>query len=216
MSRHHTTGELSAKVAKAQLARQVAKAMYDSLEDAEYRYMSEAASILDYVFQYGSVTIEDMVQHFEGNNCEFTNKMRNKGRVAMKACDEFMSFFEPLIHPDNKQEWADNYFQFQYALDNWFKYGHGQAVAYQKGSDAERAKEICRAAALRYHDPMETNLQRTFEAGFREGAAYADLHPIDSITILDGGEKKRVTLKELAEAYTGKKDIVVELNVKKP
>ena len=215
MSRHHTTGQMPAKDAKALLARQIAQQMYDKMEEQEYRYMSHQATILTYFCQYASVQLEDFIDHFDGNNCTFTNQLRNKGRVAMKACDEFMAYFEPLIHPDNKQEWADTYGQFQYALDNWFRYGTDN-VAYQKGSDAERAKEICRAAALRYHDPLETNLQRTFEAGFREGAAYADLHPLDSITIIDGGEKKRVTLKELAEAYTGKSDIIVELNVKKP
>lgn len=214
MSRHHKTGQQPQKDIKAQLQRQIAQQMYDKLEEAEYKYMSQRASILTYFCQYASVQLEEFIEHFDGNNCTFTIQLRNKAKVAMKACDEFMRYFEPLIHPDNREDWNNDYFQLQYALDNWFN--HDSNVRYQKDSEAERAKEICRAAALRYHDPYETNLQRTFEAGFREGAAYADLHPIDSITITDNGVKKQVTLKELAEAYTGKSDIIVELNVKKP
>jgi hypothetical protein len=213
MSRHHKTGEISARTTREQIAKQVAKAMYDTLEDAEYNYMSEQVTIIHYCAQYASVAIEELADHFDGNNCEFTLQAQKKGKVAVLACNAFTDYFEPLIHPDNKKEWADEYGQFQYALSNFL---NKDRLPYQKGSDAERAKEICRAAALRYHDPMETNLQRTFEAGFREGAAYADLHPLDSITILDNGVKKRVTLKELAEAYTGKSDIIVELNAKKP
>ena len=212
MSRHHKTGELSAKDVKALISHQVSKAMYDSLEDAEYRYMSEQVTIIHFFAQYASVAIEELADHFEGNNCEFTLQAQKKGKVAVLACNTFTDYFEPLIHPDNRNEWADEYGQFQYALSNFL---NKDRLPYRKDSDAERAKEICRAAALRYHDPMETNLQRTFEAGFREGAAYADLHPLDSITILDNGVKKRVSLKELAEAYTGKSDIIVELNAKK-
>jgi len=174
MSRQHKTGQLSQKDAKAALQRQIADAMYNSLEEAEYRYMSHVATILDFVFQYGSVSLEDFIEHFDGNNCEFTIKLRNKARVAMKACDDFMTYFEPLIHPDNKDDWSNDYGQFQYALDNWFNHDR---QSYDKWSNADRAREISRAAALRYHDPHETNMQRTFEAGFREGAAYADLHP---------------------------------------
>ena len=215
MSRNHRTGQPSQRDVQAQLSKQIARQMYDSLEEKEYHYMSQRATILTYFCQYASVQLEDFIDHFQDNNCKFTLQVRNKAKVAMKACDDFMRYFEPLIHPDNKEDWNNDYFQLQYALDNWFLLGHGKDMAYKQGSDAERAKEICRAAALRYHDPMETNLQRTFEAGFREGAAYADLHPVDSITITEGGVTKQVTLKELVEAYTGKSDIVIELKAQK-
>lgn len=211
MSRHHRTGQQSDRDKKAALQRQVAMAMYNSLEESEYRYMSHTATILDFVFQYGSVSLEDFIEHFNGNNCEFTVKLCNKGRVAMNACNEFMAYFEPLIHPDNKTEWANDYGQFQHLLDNWFNQDRN---AYQKGSDAARAKEICRAAALRYHDPMETNPQRCFEAGFREGAAYADLHPIDSVTIKQNGVIRQVPLRELMDAYAEKHNVEVTIELK--
>ena len=128
----------------------------------------------------------------------------------MKACDEFIKFFEPLIVPESKEDWANDYGQFQLALDNWF---NQDRQAYHKDVDAERNKEICRAAALRYHDPQETNLQRTFEAGFREGAAYADIHPYNSVIIEQNGVKKQVTLRELVDAYADKHkgEVTIEL-----
>jgi len=213
MSRHHRTGQPSARDARAALQRQVALAMYEKLEESEYRYMSQVATILNFVFQYGSVSLEDFIEHYNGNNCEFTVKLRNKGKVAMKACDDFMAYFEPLILPENKAEWANDYGQFQQLLDNWFRHDRD---AYQKGSDAARAKEICRAAALRYHDPMEKNPQRCFEAGFREGAAYADLHPIDSVTIKQGDTVKQLPLRELMDAYAEKHNVEVTLTTRKP
>ena len=185
--------------------------MYNSLEEAEYRYMSHVATILDFVFQYGSVSLEDFIEHYKGNNCDFTVKLCNKGRVAMNACNDFMAYFEPLILPEHKAEWANDYGQFQQLLDNWFNHDRD---AYQKGSDAARAKEICRAAALRYHDPMEKNPQRCFEAGFREGAAYADLHPIDSVTIKQNGITRQVPLRELMDAYAEKHNVEVTIELK--
>lgn len=214
MSRHHNTGQISARDARAALQRQIAQQMFDSLEESEYRYMSQTATILTFVLQYGSVSLEDFVEHFDGNNCKFTMQLQNKGKAAMKACDEFIKYFEPLIVPESKDDWNNDYGQFQLALDNWFNHDH---QAYHKGVDLARNKEICRAAALRYHDPQETNLQRTFEAGFREGAAYADLHPYDSITIEQNGVKKQVTLRELVDAYTDKHngEVTIELKAKK-
>lgn len=130
----------------------------------------------------------------------------------MKACNEFIATFEPLINPDSRQEWNDGYGQFQLAMDNFFKPEH----AYDKHSDAERAKEISRAAALRYHDPMEKNPQRNFEEGFRLGAAYADLHPIGSVIITQNGVKQEVSIKELIDNYCDrhKGEIIIEMKGK--
>lgn len=211
MSRHHRTGQQPRKVQVAANQMQVLQAMYSSLEYKAKVDMSRAATVFTFMLQYMSVTLDVLLDKLDGDNCEFSLKLQNKGRSAMNACNEFIKHFEPLITPDNRDDWNNNYGQFQYAMDNYFC---KESDAYQKGSDAARAKEICRAAALRYHDPLEKNPQRNFEAGFREGAAYADLHPIDSVTIKQGDIVKQVPLRELMDAYAEKHNVEVTIELK--
>lgn len=223
MSRRHTKGYCpppKLKMPKANklilpspASAQIVEAMQQSISEKMHMEMSHTATILTYMMQYSSVSLDVLNDTLDGDNCDFSVKLRNKARVAMIACNDFIVTFEPLINPDSKQEWNDGYGQFQMAMDNYFK----PEKAYDKHSDAERAREISRAAALRYHDPLEKNPQRNFEEGFRLGAAYADLHPIGTVTITQNGVSKDVSLKELIDYYTDKHkgEITIEMKGKK-
>ena len=222
MSRHHRGGYFppqKAKIPKAPTlilpntaSAQIVQAMQRSISDKMHTQLSHTATILTYMMQYSSVALDVLNDVLDGDDCDFSVKLKNKSRRAMIACNEFIEEFEPLINPDSKREWDDGYGQFQLAMDNYFK----PEKAYDKHSDAARAKEITRAAALRYHDPMEKNPQRNFEEGFRMGAAYADLHPIGSVTITQNGTSKEVSLKELIDCYCDKHqgEITIEMKGK--
>lgn len=192
---------------------QVVEAMRQAITERMHMQLSHTATIITYMMQYTSVSLDCLNDVLDGDNCDFSVKLKNKTAKALIACNEFLQTFEPLINPDSKREWDDGYGQFQVAMDNYFK----PEQAYDKHSDAARAREITRAAALRYHDPFEKDPQRNFEEGFRLGAAYADLHPIGTVTITQNGVSKEVSLKELIDNYTDKHkgEITIEMKGKK-
>lgn len=111
--------------------------------------------------------------------------IRNRIARVTRESRGLREYVEKLFAPGESVLWLDSYPSFEKALDDYF----GNEAMYKETSLNDRAREISRAAKLRYHDPLETNTQRIFEEGFRWGAAYADLHPAGK---LDPDSVKRI------------------------
>ena len=218
MSRHHRTGETSQRDQRLIERERIAKQLLSKMEKKADKYISESATVLTFCIQYMLDTMEDLHDKLNGENCEFTLKARNKAMRTIKACEDFLSTFEPLILPEFKETWAKDYDRYRIVMDGWF---NKTDRSYQMFTNNERANEICRAGALRYHDPYETNTQRCFELGFREGACYADMHPIGTIKLdTDEGEKE-IEIKDIVRFYMEQKfpksyTANLEINIKKP
>ena len=194
---------------------QVVNQMADAMVEKKNLAISHTATILTFFNQYGLTALEWLMDVLDGDGTKFSGDLIRLGKSSIAANERFVECFEKQINPVSKQEWQNGYFQFQEAMDNWFK----REEAYKERGDGERTKEINRAAALRYHDPYEKNPQRCFEAGFREGAAYADLHPVGTITIRTNEGNIEVPIKEVVEFYAQSKypkadaiNIEIELN----
>ena len=218
MSRHHRTGETPQRDKRLIERDRIVKEIMSKMEDKADKAISESTTVLTLCIQYMLDTMEDLHDKLNGENCEFTIKARNKAVRTIKACEDFLDTFEPLILPDFKESWAKEYDHYRTVMDGWF---NKTDKSYQMFTNSERANEICRAGALRYHDPYETNAQRCFELGFREGACYADMHPIGTIKLdTDEGEKE-IEIKDIVRFYMEQKfpksyTAGLEINIKKP
>lgn len=180
--------------------------------------ISESTTVLTINIQYMLDSLEELHEKLGGDNCDFTIKARNKAMRAIRDCEDFLGCFEPLIRQEYRETWIKDYEHYRTVMDNWF---NKTDKSYKMFTNSDRANEICRAAALRYHDPYETNTQRCFELGFREGAAYADQHPIGTIKLdTDEGEKE-IEIKDIVRFYMEQKfpksyTSGIEINLKKP
>lgn len=180
---------------------QVIEAMSKSIAAKMDREMSRTATIITYMTQYIATTIEVLNETLDGDGCPFSDSLKKRGCDVVSSCDRFLDTFSDKLDPSCKQEYLDSYSQFQIAMDNYFR---NSEFAYKQYNGNERAMEVSRAAALRYHDPLDKNPQRNFEAGFRMGAAYADIHPVGYVELSIGGTRKRVEMKDLIDCYVEK------------
>lgn len=155
---------------------QVLKQMQAAYENKYAHSMSQVATVTMFMASYLVSRYDGLEKLLDGESCEFSRKLRKHIKNIADACDKFIKDFEPLIDEDSKKEWCDGSGPFFEAMDNFFILDTD--FQYDEKSDGERAKEIVRASWLRYADPYETNMRRIFMSGFRQGAAYADLHPI--------------------------------------
>lgn len=212
MSRHHNTGEPPRKQLKEEQRRKILQDIYDRLYERDLKVISESTTVLTFGIQYMLDTLEDLRDKLHGENIDFTVKARNKAMAAIRDCEAFLEYFEPLIQPEGKEVWARDYDHYRATMDAWF---NQDPQVYQMFSSCDRAKEVCRAAGLRYCDPYETNPRRCFELGFREGAAYADLHPIGSVVIKQGDKEEEVSLTKLVAAYAKTDNVTIELKGEK-
>lgn len=218
MSRHHRTGETPRKDKQLSVRDKILRQILSTMEENADKAISESTTVLTFCIQYMLDTMDDLKDKLNGENCEFTLKARNKAMRTIKDCEDFLETFEPLILPEFKETWAKDYEHFRTVMDGWMnKTDH----SYKMFSNDERANEICRAGALRYHDPYETNTQRCFELGFREGAAYADMHPIGTIRLETNEGDKTVEIKDIVKFYIEQKfpksyTAGIEINLKKP
>lgn len=194
---------------------QVVNQMADAMVEKKNLALSHTATVLTFFNQYTLTQLEWLLDVLDGDGTKFSGDLIRLARATRGASQRFIDCFEKQINPVSKQEWISGYDQFQEAMDNWFK----REEAYKERGDGERTKEINRAAALRYHDPYEKNPQRCFESGFREGAAYADLHPVGMVTIRTDEGNKDVPIKDIVEYYArahypkaDKINIEIELN----
>lgn len=218
MSRHHRNGEASQRDQRLIERDKIARQLLSKMEENADKYISETATVLTFCIQYMLDSMEDLNDKLNGENCEFTMKARNMSMRTIKDCEAFLNHFEPLILPEFKETWAKDYEHFRTVMDGWF---NKTDKSYQMFTNSERANEICRAGALRYHDPYETNTQRCFELGFREGACYADMHPIGTIKLDTDEGEQTIDIKDIVKFYMEQKfpksyTANLEINIKKP
>lgn len=179
------------------LGMQVVNQMTDAIVEHKNLAISHTATVLTFFNQYSLTQMEWLDDILDGDSSQFSGDLMRLGRAAVAANERFIKCFEKQINPESRDEWVHGYDQFQEAMDNYFK----REEAYEERGEGKRAREIGRAAALRYHDPYEKNPQRCFEAGFREGAAYADLHPTGKIVMKTDEGDREVTIEEVVRHY---------------
>lgn len=174
---------------------QVIKAMQNSIAEKMSKQMYHTATIAMYLSTYLANEMEILKDTLDGDNCPFSQRLRNKTAAVVRETNAFIDFFEPLIAPECRKEWNDSFGSFQQGMDNYFR------REYRYEFEGERGREICFAASLRYHDPYETNTQRIFQDVFQKGAAYADQHPVGTLTVKRNGKEETFQLKEVVDTF---------------
>ena len=179
------------------LGMQVVNQMADAIVAKKDSAISHTATILTFFNQYSLTQMEWLNDVLDGDSSQFSGELLRLGKAAVAANERFIKTFEKQINPVSRQEWMLGYDQFQQAMDNYFT----RESEYEERGEGKRTREINRAAALRYHDPYEKNPQRNFEAGFRLGAAYADLPPTGTILMKTDEGEKAIPIEEVVKYY---------------
>lgn len=169
-----------------------------NLADRGNHAIEQAATVCHFMLSYMSNAVDDMKKELDGMNTPFAQRIRNRHAAAAREINAFLDAFDPLISKDAMDEFFRSSECFFVAMDNFFKIEQGYA------DEGKRALEIRRAAALRYHDPLEKNTQRIFQEGFMKGASYADLHPTDKYHVTINGKTTDVDIADMAAAYVEK------------
>lgn len=114
---------------------------------------------------YIAYRIEMMIDGIDGNS-PFVMRLRNRSNQIIRACDDFVSVFEPHIKKGEEYKEAYSFFSeaVTQSLDALFDDLHRDY--------ADPSLALTRRAKLRYHDPYMTDVkerQAAFEDGFCKG-----------------------------------------------
>lgn len=190
MSRHHSNNR------QLTLEQGVAVASFNQVEN----FMRRDADRMNHLVErtgecililsgYIAYRIEMMIDGIDGNS-PFVMRLRNRSNQIVRACDDFVSVFEPQIKKGEEYKEAYSFFSeaVTQSLDALFDDLHRDY--------ADPSLALTRRAKLRYHDPYMTDVkerQAAFEDGFCKGfTACVDDIRAELVKLKDVGDAKAV------------------------
>lgn len=183
------------------------KAFVRQYETRNNKLMEHTAQTVLPLISYVNNSIENMVEHLDENTA-FSQRLRNRGNHAIKACEEFIEVFEGLVVEGGMDAFAEMCEILFPCLDSWF----GTVIL---GKDVNPTLEVTRRAKLRYHEPYKTAVKEqtaAFEDGYTKG--YCDC--VNDVT----KELAKLVQQDIETAVIkidgGKVNIEPVLNEKKP
>lgn len=162
MSRHNRHIAIDPSASASQLA--VLRAVGREFDRVNNNLMERTAEVVLLLSGYLLYRIENMTERLDSNT-PFSMRLRNRSNTIIRACDEFVSAFEPYIEGKKKHD--------DYASMSDVIFGNLDSLFDDMHRDEpEATMQIRRRAKLRYHDPYPEHVKEcteAFEDGYTKG-----------------------------------------------
>ena len=187
MSRHNRHIAIDPSASASQLA--VLRAVGREFDRVNNNLMERTAEVVLLLSGYLLYRIENMTERLDSNT-PFSMRLRNRSNTIIRACDEFVSAFEPYIEGVRKRH--------DYIAMSDVIYGNLDSLFDDMHRDEpESTMQIRRRAKLRYHDPYPEHVKEcteAFEDGYTKGYTDAMTEFIKEVAKASGDDDKQLSV----------------------